>query len=204
MEPGEAAAAASQLMARAASEVLQLRAHGPSAAAAAGDAAPAGRPIHGDAAAGVPSDQQAAESGQPLSTPDGEVVQLGQLPAPGALPVSRNLDRPWLPPVRTSLAASVGVSATSCAAATGPNTPDVETAAVPTATSVPRQPRRTNSEAGASSDGEPGAGSDAASDTASLAADAATPPCPPASPRCASLADAELSLCATAIYYTER
>ena len=205
VEVGEAAAAASQLMARAASEVLQLRAQPGSSAADDDDTASAGLPLQRDSA-GAPSEPgQLARDEQPASATDAVLPRSGWLPAPGAAAVSCDVNRPCLPPVRTSSpAASDGQGNTSSGAGTGPSTPDAETAAVPTAMTASRQLRRLDSGGSASSDAESTAGSDAASDAASPAAQSAERPIPAANSAFAGLADAELSLCATAVYYTER
>jgi len=184
--PAEASPAASQLMARAASEVLQLRAQ-PASPAAATDAAPAEQPAQPDVAAATPEQRHAQQGNETASSPADAVAPYGRLPAPdAAATLSGSGDRPCLSAIRTRPAANDGSMSSSTSAGTA------------------RHLRRAISGNSESSDGEPAVGSDAGTDSASPAAEAAQLQLPPASRALAGLADAELSLSATAIYYADR
>jgi len=204
VQPEEAAAAASQLMGRAASEVTRLRAQ-PSSPVAAVKAAPAEEPIQPDAAAAAAEQGPIQQRNELVSAPADAVASFGLLPAPDAVAsISGSGDRPCLPSICTRPAANDSSITSSSGAGTGPNTPDVEAAAVPTAMSAPRHLRRTDSGDSMSSEEEPAVSSDAGTDSATPAPEAALLALPPLSSALAGLVDAELSLSATAIYYTDR
>ena len=197
--PAEAAAAASQLTARAASEVLQLRAQPPSPVAADVGAAPAQQPEQPDSAAAVIKRGQLAQRDRQAAAPADVMAQSG-----AAEVSSGDSGGTCLPPIRTGLSEAAAHSSSSSGAGTGPSTPDVETAAVPTAMSAPRQLQRAGSGDSEPAGDEPAAGSDAGTDSASPGLATAQLPVPPLSRSLAEGADAELSLCATAIYYCDR
>ena len=190
-------------MARAASELTRLRAQPPSPAAAV-KAAPAEEPVQPGSAAAAAEQGRIQQRDELVSAPADAVAPLGLLPAPDAVAsMSGSGDRRCLPPIRTSPSADDGNSSSSSGAGTGTNTPDIEAAAVPTALSAPRYLRRTDS-GGSESDEEPAAGSDAGTASTSPAAGAAQRLLSFRSRSLAGLAEAELSLSATPIYYAER